>query len=242
MYKIILPNFEGPLDLLIYFIKRYEINIYDIPIAKITNEFLNYIRLMQILDIEISSEFILMASTLMEIKAKMLLPNKNEQNFKEDEDPRKELVDKLIEYQVIKELSNELKLNFIKNQNLFFRGLFESEITELSKQLKTFKPLGLVDLANAFYALFVQHKPEDKGQIIPKETLSIQEEINRIQNILKRKKYIVFPKLIQSKEKRYVIITFLALLELVKSKKAYLYQCDFDTEILVFSSDFIAKN
>ena len=96
MYKISLPNFEGPFDLLLYFIKRDEINIYDIPIAKITEEFLSYIRLMQYFDLELAGEFIYMASTLIYIKTQMLLPKGDVEIGDEIEDPRTQLVERLI--------------------------------------------------------------------------------------------------------------------------------------------------
>ena len=100
-YKVKLPYFEGPLDLLLFFVKRDELNIYDIPISKITKDFLEYIHFMQMLDLEIASEFIVMASTLMQIKAKMLLPKPETDTDEEEEDPRTELVKRLLEYKKI---------------------------------------------------------------------------------------------------------------------------------------------
>ena len=98
MYKIKLPVFEGPFDLLLYFIKRDELNIYDIPISKITEEFLEYIRIIKLMDLDLAGEFIVMASTLMQIKSQMLLPRLQDSNGETIDDPRTELVQKLIEY------------------------------------------------------------------------------------------------------------------------------------------------
>jgi len=111
MYKVQLKNFEGPLDLLLFFIKRDELNIYDIPIYHITREFLDYIRLMEELDLEVASEFIYMASLLMSIKARMMLPHENEDEEELDEhDPRYELVQKLLEYKRYKEMAEKLTI------------------------------------------------------------------------------------------------------------------------------------
>ena len=121
MFKIKLKDFEGPFDLLLYFIKRDEIDIYDIPIAKISEEFLNYLHLLEIMDIEIASDFILMAATLLQIKADMLLQiNKSEkETLGEENDPRTPLVKQLIEYQKYKEAANHLSERYDENQYYF---------------------------------------------------------------------------------------------------------------------------
>src|SRR5215211_4017454 len=108
-YQIKLDQFEGPFDLLLFFIERDELDVYDIPIAKITNEFLDYIRQMQNMDIEVASEFILVAATLMRIKAKLLLPRKEVDELGQEIDPRKELVDKILEYKRFKAILEDMR-------------------------------------------------------------------------------------------------------------------------------------
>src|SRR4030043_1646260 len=119
MYKIKLDQFEGPLDLLLFFIKRDELNIYDIPIARLTKEFLEYVNLIKILDLEVAGDFILMASTLMHIKVKMLLPKEVDEKG-EEVDPRADLVKALLEYKRYKEMSDELSFMESNMRNYHF--------------------------------------------------------------------------------------------------------------------------
>jgi len=234
MFKIILPIFEGPLDLLLYFIKRDEINIYDIPIARITDEFLNYIRLMQSLDIEPASEFLVMAATLMEIKAKMLLPKEKNLQAENEQDPRQQLVDRLIEYQIFKEASKAIEEKLYENQNIYFRGIFESDIQEIASKLKTFKPANVVDLAKAYFNLI--HKKEDEVKEIKLNQLKIEDGIEYITSIMKTEKQVSFSKICSGYSLPYKILFFVAILELIKQKKIYAYQSEFESEIILFST------
>ena len=130
MYKIKLEQFEGPLDLLLFFIKRDELNIYDIPIAKLTKEFLEYVNLIKILDLEVAGDFILMASTLMHIKVRMLLPREIDEKG-EEIDPRAELVRALLEYKRYKEMTEELSYFESSQRRKRFRGNFSEDLKEL---------------------------------------------------------------------------------------------------------------
>lgn len=233
MYKIILPIFEGPLDLLLYFIKRDEINIYDIPIAKITDEFLNYLKMMQELDLEIASEFLVMASTLMEIKAKMLLPIEKKDNSEESEDPRKELVQQLIEYQVFKELSQHLELNLDQMKDLYFRGIYESEISEISSKLKTFKPANVYDLAKAFYNLINKIEQSQPKEIKVAE-YKIEDAMDKIYNLVKSENQVSFKKICEGQTRPLVVLFFVAILELIKQGKIFAYQGNYDDDIYLF--------
>lgn len=240
MFKIVLPIFEGPLDLLLYFIKRDEINIYDIPIARITDEFLNYIRLMQSLEIEIASEFLVMAATLMEIKAKMLLPKEKNTQPETEVDPRKQLVDRLIEYQIFKEVSQFLHKKIKENQYYYFRDLFESEIQEFSSKLKTYRPTNVMELAKAFYNLI--NKQNDSIHEIKLNELKIEDAIEHITSLMKKEKQISFKKICSGHSLQYKILFFVAVLELVKQKKIYAYQSDLDHDIFLFSTSNIMNN
>ena len=124
MYKIKLDHFEGPLDLLLFFIKRDELNIYDIPISKITKEFLAYVNLIRTLDLETAGDFILMASTLMHIKARMLLPREIDEKG-EEIDPRADLIQALLEYKKYKEMSEELSFFETNQRKISYRGNFD---------------------------------------------------------------------------------------------------------------------
>ena len=128
MYRVQLKNFEGPLDLLLFFIRRDELNIYDIPISHITREFLEYIRLMEELDLDVASEFIYMASLLMSIKARMMLPvERSEEEELDEEDPRYELVQKLLEYKQYKEMAEKMTVIDDEARKKYFRGYPEAD-------------------------------------------------------------------------------------------------------------------
>ena len=133
-YTIKLSQFEGPFDLLLFFIERDELDIYDIPIAKITADFLAYIREMEALNLDLASEFILVAATLIRIKAKMLLPRKELDENNEEIDPRKELVQKLLEYKAVKEAITELSSMEDDRYFRIPRGNLQSEFTNLSQK------------------------------------------------------------------------------------------------------------
>ncbi len=241
MYKIVLPIFEGPLDLLLYFIKRDEINIYDIPISKITDEFLSYIKKMQELDIEIASEFLVMASTLMEIKAKMLLPIE-QKDIAEEQDPRNGLVQQLIEYQIFKEVSQFLEAKLEQMQYTFYRGIYETEIPELSTKLKTFKPATVYDLAKAFYEMITRNENNLAVQSIKTTELKIEDAIAKILEIMRTEKQISFKTLCQNASKPVFVLFFVAILELVKQKLIYAYQSTFDSDIFLFLTSKFQNN
>src|SRR4030066_1922525 len=126
MYKIKLEQFEGPLDLLLFFIRRDELNIYDIPISSITKEFLEYVNLIKMLDLELAGDFILMATTLMHIKVRMLLPREVDEKG-EEIDPRAELVRALLEYKKYKEMSEELSFFEANQRRVSYRGNYSSD-------------------------------------------------------------------------------------------------------------------
>ena len=145
-YKIKLEIFEGPLDLLLYLVKRDHLNIYDIPIASITEQYLKYIELMQLLDLNIAGEFLVMAATLLQIKSKMLLPA--EEKPQEDSiDPREELVQHLLEYQRFKEVAETLRQMEQKRQDVFKRPKVDSGITP---EKEVYFEASIFDLISAF--------------------------------------------------------------------------------------------
>ena len=216
MYKVKLNQFEGPLDLLLFFIKRDELNIYDIPISNLTKEFLEYVNLIKILDLEVAGDFILMASTLMHIKVRMLLPREVDEKG-EEIDPRADLVRALLEYKRYKEMSEELSYFESNQRKRKFRGNFSEDVKETPHEYAILlKNVSIYDLAIAFKFAIEQIKVEPVHQI-QKLNVSIDEQIEYIESKLKEYPELHFLKLIEDvKEKIRIIVTFIALLEMVK--------------------------
>lgn len=219
MYKIKLEHFEGPLDLLLFFIKRDELNIYDIPISKITKEFLEYVNLIKLLDLEVAGDFILMASTLMHIKVRMLLPRELDEKG-EEIDPRAELVAALLEYKKYKEMSEELSFFESNQRKISFRGNFSVDPKETFSEYEVLlKDVSIYDLAKAFKRVIEGIKEEPIHQIV-KFNISIDEQIEHILKLLTEKLEISFLELVEGmKEKIRIVVTFIALLELTKMGK-----------------------
>ncbi len=217
MYKVRLNQFEGPLDLLLFFIKRDELNIYDIPIARLTKEFLDYVNLIKILDLEVAGDFILMASTLMHIKVRMLLPREIDEKG-EEIDPRADLIKALLEYKRYKEMSEELSYFESNQRKRKSRGNFSEDIKEAPHEYAILlKNVSIYDLAKAFKFAIDQIKEEPVHQV-KKLNVSIEEQMNFIESKLQEFGEIHFLKLIEEiTEKIRIIVTFIALLELVKS-------------------------
>jgi len=217
LYKIKLDHFEGPLDLLLFFIKRDELNIYDIPISSITKEFLDYVNLMKMLDLEVAGDFILMASTLMHIKVRMLLPREVDEKG-EEIDPRAELVKALLEYKRYKEMSDDLAYMESNTRKISFRGNFSADekiaVPEYEILLKN---VTVFDLAKAFKRIIDEVKEEPIHQI-KKINVTIDEQIEYILNLIETNVEVHFLSLVEKmKEKIRIIVTFIALLELVKA-------------------------
>jgi segregation and condensation protein A len=233
-YKIKLPYFEGPLDLLLFFVKRDELNIYDIPIAKITKEFLEYIHLMQMLDLEVASEFIVMASTLMQIKAKMLLPKPEVEGEEEEEDPRAELARRLAEYKKFKELAFEFSKMEDEAGKFFYRGYFKNDARDYFEEDEKFlKDVSLFDLLTAFKRA-LEGARETVYHEIETQNYKVEDEMENILNRLKFKRKFSFNEIIDSYvEKARIIVAFLALLELARLKKIRISQEEVFGELII---------
>ena len=216
MYKIKLDQFEGPLDLLLFFIKRDELDIYDIPISHITKKFLEYVNFIKILDLELAGDFILMASTLMHIKARMLLPREIDEKG-EEIDPRAELIQALLEYKKYKEVSEELSFYESNQRKIKYRGNFDADVSEAPPEYDILlKNVSIYDLAKAFKRAIEEIKEVPVHQV-RKINISIEEQVDFIFSQFKDKTEVHFLKLVEKMtEKIRVVITFIALLELVK--------------------------
>ncbi len=224
MYSIKLRDFEGPLDLLLFFIKRDELDIYNIPIAKITKEFFDYLQYMQQLDLEIAGDFLVTAAELMQIKVRMLLPP--EPGEAEEDDPRANLVKRLIEYKRFKEVAADLVVREDAQMKVAYRGYHESDprVEELSGDERTLSDVSLFDLIASFqYA--VARMPKKFIHEIVRLNVSIDEQIEYILDFFARRSEATFFELIEGMtEKIRVVVTFIALLEVIRSKKIIVRQ------------------
>ncbi len=230
MYSIRLPNFEGPFDLLLYFIKRDEINIYDIPIARVTEEFLSYIKVIKYFDLELAGEFILMASTLMYIKTSMLLPGPIDENGIEIDDPRTRLVERLLEYRRFKEAAAGLAAKADDSKYVYYRNLFAAD-DKLASDNADFKNATLFDLVNAFQAAIdrLNKKPvEHHVETIP---ATVEEQTAVIHSALSKKGRVKFSELIKNSTIHVIVATFLAILDMLKNGNIFIVQNEMFDEI-----------
>ncbi len=221
-YNIKLSNFEGPLDLLLFFIKRDEINIYDIPIAHITREYLEYLNLMQSLNLHIAGEFILMASMLMRIKVQMLLPRTETENLNEIEDPRTELVQMLVEYQKYRDLSHEF--GRLEEEQRQFYPVNGQVLTQNFDPDLFLADVNLFDLALAFQKVLEAH-PERKTMGIETIKINLSEQIQYLRHLFEKRGRIKFIEVVrQLRDRIEVVVTFLALLELIRTAEVRVSQ------------------
>lgn len=230
--KVKLEVFEGPLDLLLYLIKKEEIDIYDIPIAKITEQYLGYLEFMKLLDLNIAGEFILMAATLMHIKSKMLLPpDPNEVKEQEEVDPRLELVQKLLEYKKFKEAAGQLFEKEMRQKDVFGRGA--SNIDMAQKDSKPCFEASFFDLITAFNKI-LKDIPKDVFYEVIKDEFTVEGKMHDIFHLLVNKSLLYFSDLFKNAKSKFEIVTiFLAILELIRLKEIVAIQEQIFGEIKV---------
>jgi segregation and condensation protein A len=224
IYNIKIPVFEGPFDLLLHLIKENKIDIYDIPIALITGQYLQYIEMMKELNLEIAGEFLVMAATLIYIKSRMLLPPDEEASTEELEDPRLELVNRLVEYQTFKEAAFNLR----KREEEWMK-VFQKEPVSDEEGLYLFD-VNLFDLLGAFKKILDTASPELMS--ITKETLTVKDKMSVIMEMLEGQEAIRFEEMFkvgidsqrEGVTRLQLIITFIALLELIRLGLAKAYQ------------------
>ncbi len=226
MYTVKLQDFEGPLDLLLFFIKRDELDIYDIPIARITSEFLSYLHYMQQLDLEVAGEFLVVAAELMQIKVKMLLPP--EPGQEEEQDPRTNLVLRLVEYKRYKEVAETMKVKEAEEMLVHYRGYHAADEREIAEE-------GPGDLVRdvTFFDLIASFKfameriPKKFVHEIIRLNVTIDEQIAYILDFFSRRSEATFYELVQDMvEKIRVVVTFIALLEVIRSKRVIVRQAE----------------
>jgi segregation and condensation protein A len=221
-YTFRLEGFEGPLDLLFHLIQKNELDIFNIPIALITEQYLEYLQLMKVLNLDIAGEYLLMASTLLHIKSKMLLPKSSVGEEEEEEDPRAELVRRLLEYQRYKQAAGELEKRPMLDRDVFIR-LVTAEPGEEPEEERV--EVNLFDLLEAFRQVLERVKRESVHEVIL-EHLSVEDKIQEILTLLQREnRSLAFHRLFPEQvSRRVVVITLLAILELVKMKRIRIFQ------------------
>ncbi|KPL03327.1 MAG: hypothetical protein AMJ90_03295 [candidate division Zixibacteria bacterium SM23_73_2] len=236
IYPVRLPCFEGSLDLLLYLIKENQIGIYDIPISLITEQYLAYLELMRILDLEIAGEFLVLASTLMRIKAKMLLPPSEV----EEEDPREELVEALLDYQRYRETADFLR-DKEAEQSLFYPRSFFSLPENPNPEEEKSSQVSLYNLLEAFKRI-LDKASEEPVHTVTVLKVTIEQRINHILSCLNNKRKVSFTDLFMDDPKRLVmIVTFIAVLELIRLEKIKVLQRKNFSEIWVYANHSSAR-
>jgi len=221
VYEVKLDSFQGPLDLLLYLVQKNEMNIYDIPIAEITRQYLEYLELMKMLDLEIASEFLVMAATLMQIKSQSMLPAPTPEQVEFVEGAREELIRQLIEYKKFKEAAQKLRELEIEREKLFFRQAPPPEVEEKEYLIEA----TLFDLLSALKDLLSRLPPEEEMELEGEE-VTVEEKMEEIMEALReRGGEMAFDELFgEIRIKSELIVAFLAMLELIKLRRIIAYQ------------------
>jgi len=221
-YTVRLEGFEGPLDLLLHLIKKNKLVITDIPIALITEQYLEYLKLMRVLNLDVAGEYLLMAATLLHIKSRMLLPISSEEEGDEEQgDPRTELIQRLLEYQKYKQAALELDQRPLLDREVFTRTAPpEKEEPEEEKF-----EVGLFELLEAFRQILGRARSETFHEVAL-EPITLEKKVQEILTLLQREKrsmafHTFFP---EEASRRVIVVTFLAILELVKMKAVRIFQ------------------
>ncbi len=223
LYEIKLPVFEGPLDLLLHLIREAKIDIYDIPISFITHRYLEYIEMMKELNLDIAGEFLVMAATLIHIKSKMLLPPDEVEEAEEPEDPRLELVQRLLEYQTYKDAAYVLKEKEDEALLTFGRPPENEEGEEAAEPELYLFDVNIFDLLGAFKKMLDAAPPEVRS--ITRELLTVKDRMVFIVELLEKSEAVRFEELFERRAGRpQLIVSFLALLELLRLGLARVYQ------------------
>jgi segregation and condensation protein A len=242
LYRVKLTEFEGPLDLLLFFIKRDELDIHNIPISKITQEFLEYLHLMSTLDLEAAGDFIVMAATLMQIKVKMLLPSV--EGPEEEEDPRAELVRRLIEYKRFKEMSLHLEKMDDEQRKVYYRRFFHADPREhlIDEDEDMLKDVTLFNFIAAFKAA-LDHMPKKAVHEVNMLNVSVDEQMSFTLDFLRVNGETTLLKLVSHMtEKIRIIVTVIALLEMAKNKVVSLQSVEGIDDVVIrpFHHDMVA--
>ena len=216
--KIVMGDFDGPLDLLLHLIRKEQVNIYDIPVARIADEYLRYLQAMQELDIAVAGDFLVMAATLIELKTKMLLPRDPFAAAQEEDDPRKDLIDQLLEYQKYKAAAQMLWSRATVERAVFKRAEIETDKNNPEVTV------GLFDLLKVFQEILSRHKEEVMLEI-GREEISMTEMLERLRNMVMSAGELNLRVFFErAKSRRELVLAFLSVLELVRTTEIKLMQ------------------
>jgi len=229
-YRVKLDQFEGPLDLLLFLVRKNEVDIYDIPIARITEEFLEYLELIEVLDLDMAGDFLAVASTLIHIKSRVLLPEEPEAD--DAEDPRLEIVRPLLEYARLKEAALKLEGRDLLFRDVFSRDFVAEEMNEETEE--ELISVSLFDLLSAFKRV-VETASRKKTLELEQNEYSLEDKMTDVLERLRTVKSLLFVELFSSPNRRELIVTFLALLELIRVGMVRVFQNVSDGVIRVFS-------
>lgn len=224
-YKVKLNVFEGPLDLLLFLIKKEKIDIYDIPIVSVTKQYLEYLEILRLLDLDVAGDFLVMASTLLYIKSKMLLPKEElPEDEIEEEDPRDELVRRLLEYRKYKDAAEQLKEKLDINKSIYNRRGEGLDGKIISDDGTEYFEASLFDLITSFRKV-LKKVPKSEFHQVVKDRYSVNDKMHTIFHMLAKGARVNFVSLFsRSEDKDEAIVTFLAVLELIKMQEILIVQ------------------
>ncbi|KAB8138379.1 segregation/condensation protein A [Gracilibacillus oryzae] len=240
-YEVKLDQFEGPLDLLLHLINKYEIDIYDIPVAEITAQYMTYIHTMQQLELNIASEYLVMAATLLEMKSKVLLPNPTiEMDEEYEEDPREDLMRRLIEYRKYKEAAEQLKEREMEQSHVLTRPPIHFDREESNTV-----PAGAADVLDMIKAMskILERRKWNKpvATTVQRREIPIKERMSEIINIISEKEDgVSFYHLFPEQSKSYLVATFIAVLELMKLNEIYCMQKDHFDDLVIYKQNQVS--
>ena len=233
-YKVLINDFEGPMDLLLHLIKKSDIDIFDIKIDVITNQYMDYLHAMQEMDLNIASEYLVMAAELIEMKSGMLLPKPKLDEDEFEEDPREKLIQRLLAYKQYKEVTSDFRLLEEDRKQYYTKEV--SDLREYANDDKEIH-IGDVSLDDLMLAIqkFLERKALDKplNTKVTKKEYSVTTRSQEIRNVLKKKKKISFEELFDVYSKEYVVVTFLSILDLARKHELKIVQNDNFDKIMI---------
>lgn len=226
--KVTLPNFEGPLDLLLHLCQKHELDILDIPVSFVTEKYLEYLAVMQLMQLDVAAEYLVMAATLAHIKSKMLLPapppGQDDDVLEEEEDPREQLIRRLLEYQKYKQAAADLSDRGVAGRDVFFRGASIEEAVDTG--LPPLAGIPLYSLVEAFQQVLAKSKIQLTHDVVA-DRVSLADRIQELTGVLTVRKRILFEELFSGMVSRFdLVITFLALLEMTRLHLTRLFQTE----------------
>jgi segregation and condensation protein A len=227
-YSVSLPQFEGPLDLLLHLCQKHELNILDIPISFITEKYLEYLAVMQLMNLDIAAEYLLMAATLAHIKSKMLLPapppGQEDEALEDEMDPREALIRRLLEYQKYKLAGEQLASRGVEGRDVFPRGMAIEEAAHTG--LPPLAEVPLYALVEAFQAVLARARVELSHDVVA-DRVSLTDRIQELSDLMRVRKRLAFDEMFDQRATKFdLVITFLALLEMTRLRMTRLFQSE----------------